>query len=62
MHFFMNNNKAQSYSDTVASYKLKNEKFGKYGYDSWIRPVINTSTVTNISLSLSLMQLIEIVS
>jgi hypothetical protein len=54
--------KAQLYSEIIASYKLRNDKFTKPGYDSWIRPVINTSTTTNISLSLSLMQLIEIVS
>jgi hypothetical protein len=55
--------KAQSlYSDTIASYRLNNAMFKKPSYDPWIRPVINESTVTNISLSLSLSQLIQIVS
>ncbi len=52
---------AQNYSSYIPAYKLKNDLFTVPGYDSWIRPVVNIRTVTNISLSLSLMQIIKIV-
>jgi hypothetical protein len=51
----------QLLSDYVTSYKLKKDTIKLTEYDSWIRPVINTSTTTNISFGLSIMKLIEIV-
>ena len=59
---FVQKNKAQSYNETISSYKLRNDKFARPGYDKWIRPVVNESTTTNISFNLSLLQLLEIVS
>jgi hypothetical protein len=55
-------NKAQLYADYIPSYKLKMDMFKTPDYDGWIRPVLSTRNITNISFSLSLMQLIEIVS
>jgi len=59
-NFFLNC-QAQQLSSSIPAYKLKNDLFTATGYDPWIRPVANTRTVTNISLSLSLMQIIKIV-
>ena len=44
----------------LTTYKLKRELF--FGYDSWVRPVKNVNTTTKIKLSLSLMQLLNVVS
>ena len=43
----------------ITDYKLKKTAFG--GYDSWIRPVLNMNTTTNISFDLTLSQILEIV-
>ncbi len=44
----------------LTTYKLKRELF--FGYDSWVRPVKNFNTTTKIKLSLSLTQLLNVVS
>ena len=43
----------------ITDYKLKKATFS--GYDSWIRPVVNMNTTTNISFDLTLLQILEMV-
>ena len=60
--YISKNKKGYLYTTNITSYKLRYEKFSLPNYDPWIRPVVNERTTTNITLNLSLLQLLEIVS